>query len=192
MTARWVVDEVRPARDLNVTWQPISLLFKNEPEPDAPGYNRLSRTHGMLRVIESVRAADGVGNGNGVEALYWEFGRRIHHDGEIFFEPAEALTAVGLDPAHAVAMEDESFDAEIRTRMDIGLALAGTDIGTPIIAFDGPEGDRIGFFGPVITAVPSNELSVQLWDGMVAMVSVPGFWELKRTRTERADLGARP
>ena len=31
MTARWVVDEVAPARDLRVTWQPISLFEKNQP-----------------------------------------------------------------------------------------------------------------------------------------------------------------
>ena len=31
LAARWVVDEVQPHRDIDITWRPISLLFKNEP-----------------------------------------------------------------------------------------------------------------------------------------------------------------
>ena len=101
-------------------------------------------------------------------------------------------TAVGFDPAHAAAMDDESFDAEIRTRMDAGLELTGQDVGTPIIAFADTDGTKVGLFGPVITRVPSTELSLQLWDGLMAVATVPGFWELKRTRTERPDFGPRP
>jgi hypothetical protein len=189
VTARWVVDEVRPARDLEITWQPISLKFKNNPEPDSPYYSRVGRTHDLLRVLESVRTT---GGSAAVEALYWEFGRRIHHDGEVYFDPADALSAVGLDTSHAAALEDLAWDDEIRTRMDLGLALAGNDIGTPIIGFDNVAGERVGLFGPVITSVPSHELSLQLWDGLVAVATVPGFWELKRTRTQSPEFGERP
>jgi hypothetical protein len=31
-----------------------------------------------------------------------------------------------------------------------------------------------------------------MWDALVTMMSVEGFWELKRTRTERPDFGPRP
>ncbi len=190
MTARWVVDEVQPARDLHVEWEPISLLFKNEPEPGSKGYRRYLRTHKLLRVLESVRTTDG---NDGVFRLYWEYGRRIHHDQQLFdFEVSDALRVVGLDPAHADAYDDESWDDEIRKRMDIGLELAGDGIGTPIIAFDDADGDRVGIFGPVITRVPKTDLSLQLWDGLRAVMTVPGFWELKRTRTERPDFGPRP
>jgi len=92
---------------------------------------------------------------------------------------------------HAEAFEDERFDTEIRSRHDAGLALTGDDVGTPIIAMDTPGG-RQGIFGPVITAVPNSEDSLRLWDGMVAMMSVDGFWELKRTRTRRPEFPARP
>ena len=34
--------------------------------------------------------------------------------------------------------------------------------------------------------------SLELWDALQALVSVPGFWELKRTRTERPDVGEPP
>lgn len=190
MTARWVVEQVAPARDVQVSWQPISLYVKNGPGPDHPSHDRYHRTHTLLRVLESVRTTDG---NDGVFRGYWSFGARIHHDRALLeFDIGEALSDAGLDPVHASAAGDERWDHEIRARMDRGLALAGDDIGTPIIGIETEAGDQVGIFGPVITRVPSPELSLQLWDGMVAVLTVPGFWELKRTRTERPDLGERP
>ncbi len=189
MTARWVVDEVKPNRDLNITWQPISLQFKNDVSPDNERFPVYHATHRLLRVMESVRAAEG---DDAVFPLYWEYGRRIHHDQDREFSATDALKSAGLDVAHAAAFDDESFDAEIRTRMDIGLALCGDDIGTPIIAFDDRNGVKHGYFGPVITRVPPTEDSLAMWDALVAMMNVGGFWELKRSRTERPDFGDRP
>jgi hypothetical protein len=189
VTARWVVDEVAPARDLRITWQPISLLEKNQPSEDSPYYGRVRQTHQYLRVMESVRAAEG---DEAVFRLYWELGSRIHHDKVVEFDPADALAAAGLDRDHARAFDDAGWDDEIRTRMAAGLALVGDDVGTPIIALDDADGQRVGMFGPVITRVPPHELSLQLWDGFVAMATLPGFWELKRTRTEGPDVGQRP
>ena len=189
MTARWVVDAVQPHRDLNITWQPISLLFKNQPAEDSPYRKPVEFTHGLLRVLESVRKSEG---DSAVQPLYWEFGARIHHDGDKAFDPATALAAVGLPIAHAVAAGDEFWDAEIRTRMDAGLALTGTDVGTPIIAMNNADGEKVALFGPVITSVPSPELSLQLWDGFIAMATVPGFWEVKRTRTQSPQFPDRP
>ena len=104
---------------------------------------------------------------------------------------AQILEAVALDVAHAAAYDDNSWDAVIRDRMDAGLALVGTDVGTPIIAFD-TAGGRTGIFGPVITRVPEGDEALALWDAMVTMTTTEGFWELKRTRTERPDFGVRP
>ena len=97
-----------------------------------------------------------------------------------------------LDVGHADAFENEAFDTEIRERMDVGLELAGNAIGTPIIAFANDDNEKVALFGPVITRVPSTEQSLRLWDGFMMCATVPGFWELKRTRTERPDFGARP
>lgn len=189
MTARWVVDEVAPARDLAITWQPISLKLKNKPEPDSPAYEPLERTYKMLRVMESVRESEGE---DAVFRLYWEYGRRIHHDRAFDFEIADALTSAGLPTSHADAYESDEFDLEIQTRHDAGIALAGDDIGTPIIAFDNRDGVKQAYFGPVITRVPPTEDSLAMWDALVAMMNIDGFWELKRTRTERPDFGDRP
>lgn len=189
MTARWVVDEVAAERDLNITWQPISLLFKNEPAEDSPYYGRVVGSHRMLRVMEAVRASEGDGP---TFPLYWEFASRIHHDGQADVDVADTLAAVGLDTSYAAAADDEAWDAEIRTRMDAGLELVGQDVGTPIIAWNRPDGRRLGIFGPVITRAPKGEDALKLWDGMMMMCEVDGFWELKKTRTERPEFGDRP
>lgn len=189
MTARWVVDEVRPHRDIEVTWQPISLFRKNEADPATERGARYWRTHRLLRVMESVRETEGEA---AVEALYWEYGRRIHHDRTLEFPVEDALVAAGLEDWHGVAYEDDRWDEVIAERMDKGIALAGDDIGTPIVAFANRDGDLRAYFGPVITKVPPTEDSVAMFDALVAMIDVEGFWELKRTRTEGPQFPDRP
>ena len=189
MTARWVVDEVLPERDVSVKWQPISLLLKNNPDQSSDYYAPVFNTHRQLRVLESVRVTDG---NDGVFALYWELGRRIHNDQDRDFSVVDALKVAGLDPSHAEAYDDEAWDAEIKTRMGVGLGLVGEDVGTPIIALDDDDGNRVGLFGPVITKVPSRQRSLRLWDAFIDMARIPGFWEVKRTRTERPEFGERP
>ena len=188
-TARWVVDEVQPHRDIDVTWLPISLLFKTEPEPGTGWHEAAAFTHGLLRVMESVRTTDG---NDGVFELYWEFGSRIHHDKESPFDPADALAGVGLDTSHAAAFDDESWDDVIRASMDEALELVGNDVGTPIIAFDNSAGVKTGYFGPVISRIPSTEKSIAMWDALVTMMDIDSFFELKRTRTEGPMAGDRP
>lgn len=193
VTARWMVDEVIPARGLSVKWQPISLLVKNQPAPDSDYYAPVAATHRMLRVMEAVRAA---GTDEDAFTAYWHFATRLHHDRildqGIEVDIASELAAAGLNPDLARAAEDESWDVTINERMQRGLDLVGTDVGTPIIAFNDPDGIRRGVFGPVITRVPDRTRSLALWDAVVALGGIDGFWELKRTRTERPDFGERP
>jgi Mycothiol-dependent nitroreductase Rv2466c len=193
VTARWVVDEVAPNRDLNLIWQPISLLFKNDPDPSSDYYAGVMRGHQALRIMEAIRAEHGDGPADDhVSRWYWQCATRIHHDRDRTFEFADALTSIDLDPALAEAAHDTRWDTEIRTRMDDGLALVGDDVGTPIIAFTCDDGTKRGIFGPVITRVPDTAKSLQFWDAMVVFTTTDGFWEIKRTRTERPEFGTRP
>ncbi len=178
-----------PARGLHITWQPISLFFKNEPDEDSEHYEVVYFTHRLLRVMESIRDADG---NEAAFDFYWECGRRIHHDQSRDFTALEIVETIGADPKHAEAFDDEKWDDEIRTRMDSGLELTGDDVGTPIIAIENREGVKQGYFGPVITRVPPTEDSLAMWDALTAMMNVDGFWELKRTRTEAPEFGDRP
>lgn len=186
VTSRWVND-IAPHRDVEVTWRPISLLLKNQPAPDSPWYEASVYTHNLLRVMESVRAAEGDAP---LGRLYTTFGEHIHHQQDRSKHAAELLAAAGLDTSHAAAFDDPSWDATIRAAMDEGLALTGDDVGTPLLAFVDDRGTKVGFFGPVISRRLPLEQGLRLWDGVTAAATVDGFWELKRTRTEGPDFSS--
>ena len=140
--------------------------------------------------MESIRNNEGEDT---VQKYYWELGRRIHHDKDFMdFELADVLSSIGVSTDHLEAFDDARFDEEIRSRMDNGLSLAGDDIGTPIIGFETKDGEMVGIFGPVITRVPDKDKSLELWDSVMTLTKTPGFWELKRTRTEKPEFGERP
>jgi len=79
----------------------------------------------------------------------------------------------------ADAADTDAFDEAIKVSHDAGMNLVGTDVGTPVIAV----GD-IAFFGPVVTPAPKGEAAGRLWDGVLLVAGTPGFYEIKRTRTE--------
>ena len=140
--------------------------------------------------MESIRNSE---SEDTVQKYYWELGRRIHHDKNFMdFELDDVLTSIGVSADHLEAFDDTRFDEEIRLRMDNGLSLAGDDIGTPIIGFETKDGEMVGIFGPVITRVPDKDQSLELWDSVMTLTKTPGFWELKRTRTEKPEFGERP
>jgi len=179
VTSRWLV-RVASHRELDIEWLPISLLFKNDTRKGQPFFDEVRASHGMLRVVEAVRAE---GHSDRIGDLYTELGRRLHVTDESV-DLAAILGELGLDRRLARAADDERYDAAVRSAMDDGLALVGDAVGTPIIAVERPDGSgRIGLFGPVITELPDVEASLRLWDGFLAMVATDGFFELKRTRT---------
>jgi len=183
-----------PHRNLDVQWQPISLLLKNEP-PEGSEYRQGAEiTHGQLRIMESVRAAAASPEAanHDIHRLYWAFGTQINHEQDFLADPADVLAKLGLDVTHASAATDEAWDTEIRTRMDDGLSLVGDDVGTPIIALTRSDGQRVGYFGPVITEIPRGDAALRLWDGLMAMFETDGFFELKKTRTSAPDPGDPP
>lgn len=179
ITSRWMT-RVAPERDLDVCWRSFSLFIKNEPDPDNPRYERTLRTRELLRVVEAVRDA---GNADRVGALYTEFGRHIHVHERLEFDVAEALASVGLDPQLAAAADDATWDAAIERSMSEGLSLAGQDVGVPLIAVDGPDG-RVGVTGPILTRLPGHQAGLDLWDAFLTTITTPGFFEIKRARTE--------
>lgn len=183
LTSRWVVD-VAPHRELQVTWRSISLKLKNGVGPDSPWYEPVAATHRLLRVMEHVRAEEGDAP---IGAFYTACGEHIHHRGERSLDIAALLAEAGLSVRHASAADDETWDPVIEASMNDGLSLTGNDVGTPIIAFTTDDGARVGFFGPVISRRYALDDALRLWDGLSAMATVDGFWELKRTRTEDPD-----
>jgi hypothetical protein len=97
-----------------------------------------------------------------------------------------ALAEAGLDPDLAKAGDSTGYDEALRASHDAGMKPVGLDVGTPVIHAPGPDGgDKIAFFGPVITPAPKGEAAGKLWDGVLLVASTPGFYEIKRTRDAR-------
>jgi hypothetical protein len=103
-----------------------------------------------------------------------------------FAEPI--LAEAGLPLELAEALDEESWDLEIREETDLALSLTGKDVGTPIIHFEPPTG--VAFFGPVISRLPTEDSATQLWDHVVGLAGFPGFAELKRSLREQPQLAA--
>jgi hypothetical protein len=178
MTSRWLM-EVEQVRDIEVSWRVMSLSVLNERRDLKPGYrNLMDKSWGPVRVI--IAAQEQYGD-KVVKPLYDAMGTRIHlrrmrnRDRII----AESLEEVGLPPELAEAAHRKKHDPALRRSHREGISLVGTDVGTPVIAF----GD-IAFFGPVVTPAPKGEAAGRLWDGCLLVAGTPGFYEIKRTRTQ--------
>lgn len=196
MTSKWV-RSVMAQRDYAVEWRFISLRMINaDVDYDAhfPPEYEAGHTAGLklLRVAAKVRADHGPA---AVGTLYAALGSHIfdspadstddlptldHRGTRDFVEPI--LTEAGLPTELADALDDPSFDPQIRAETAEALGLTGKDVGTPIIHFQPPTG--VAFFGPVISRLPDEDDALRLWDHVVGLASFPGFAELKRSLRE--------
>ena len=210
MTSTWL-RLVLEQRDYTVEWRLISLRMLNaEVDYDAhfPPEYEAGHTAGLrlLRVVARARAEHGP---QVVGRLYEAMGTKIFDtapeaDGGDDMDATGTresrgtrayvvplLEQAGLPPELADALDDESYDAELRAETDEALALTGKDVGTPIIWFRAPDRDDtdgVAFFGPVISRLPAPDEAAELWDHVVALASFPGFAELKRSLRERPQL----
>ena len=188
MTSRWVL-EVEKARDIEIRWHVMSLAVLNEDRIDElPEEYREMLATKAWKPIRVVTAAWQKHGQEVVGPLYTALGTRIHNGGEgpSVEAIAAALDDVGL-PADLIEYADQTdfeFDAQLRASHKEGIEKVGQEVGTPVIAVPGPDGEEIAFFGPVVTPAPQGDEALRLWDGTLAVASVPGFYEIKRTRTK--------
>ena len=184
ITSRWMT-EVQKERDLQVEFCSFSLAVKNNllDENSDSEYAPMARiTHKILRIVEKIKQDNPDNATELVAAFYAYIGNKIHVQGETETDHAvEVLESIGLDSSYADAQEDSSYDKEIKASMDLAMKSVGNDVGVPIMILETDDGDR-GFFGPVISELPSADDGKKLFDAIASMISLPGFYELKRTR----------
>jgi hypothetical protein len=191
MTSRWVL-EVQKVRDIDIRWHIMSLAVLNEDRIDElPEQYREMLATKAWKPVKVVTAAWQKHGADVVGPLYTALGTRFHNNGEgpTVEAIAAALEEVGL-PADLIDyadQEDFEFEAELRASHKEGIEKVGQEVGTPVIAVPGADGEQIAFFGPVVTPAPKGEEAARLWDGTLAVASVPGFYEIKRTRTKGPD-----
>ncbi|MFI1741944.1 DsbA family protein [Streptomyces sioyaensis] len=202
MTSRWML-EVEKVRPVEVRWHVMSLAVLNEDKLDElpEKYRELMATAwGPVRVCIAAEEQHG---SEVLGPLYTALGTRLHNRGmERTRETlVDALEEAGLHAELADAADSDAYDAQLRASHKEGIDLVGQEVGTPVIAVPGPQydsaseasssggggratGGKIAFFGPVVTPAPKGEEAAKLWDGTLMVASIPGFYEIKRTRTQ--------
>ncbi len=182
LTSRWVL-EVEKVRPVAVSFHVMSLAYLNEDKEGLPEEYRkfLEDAWGPVRVCMAAAAEKG---DDVLFPLYTALGNRIHlqqrkPDRDLL---AEALEEVGLPVSLVDAMDSTEYDEALKRSHHAGMDQVGMEVGTPVISTQG-----VAFFGPVVTPAPKGEDAGRLWDGVLAVASTPGFFELKRTRDRKPD-----
>jgi Mycothiol-dependent nitroreductase Rv2466c len=183
ITSRWMleVEKVRPVRP---DWRIMSLAYLNLTQHEGEGLSedyleRMSRAWAPVRICAAAAQHSGPGV---LGPLYTAIGTRLHVQGRREDPDVipEALAEAGLPASLAGAATSTEFDEMIKTSHHEAFDDVGLDVGTPVIRIRGRA-----LFGPVITPAPKGEAAGRLWDGLVLVAGVDGFFELKRTRDRK-------
>jgi 2-hydroxychromene-2-carboxylate isomerase len=178
ITSRWML-EVQQVRPVTTSWHVMSLAVLNADKEDLPETYReaLRSAWGPVRVVTAAEQAYGP---EVMLPLYTALGNRFHH--EKAPRDAETITAAlveaGLPASLAAAADSTEYDAAVRASHAEGINRVGYDVGTPVISVG-----ELSVFGPVMSPIPRGEAAGRLWDGVLLIAGVDGFFELKRSRT---------
>ncbi len=184
LTSRWLaeVEKVRPVRATT------RLFVLGEINRDHELSERALRAHSASQTaMHLLVAARRAGGDAALARLYTALGEAHHERGHALDEPEmlrEALTAAGLDPGLvAAAAADPSIHQEL---MDEHRAIAARGaFGVPTLAI----GEAQPIFGPIVDTRITGEPAGELWDRVSWLISAGSFFELKRERTRKPEVG---
>ncbi len=164
ITVRWLLDTA-PRRGVAIEWRCVSLAVVNADR----------------EVPEAVRARQQVA------ALAHRVMAAASQGGHP--ELVEAVVETAGAGAFRGAVDDERWDAVVAGCTAEAMAIAGPDVGSPVLAWGDPV---VGVFGPIVSPAPTGDEADRLLEQVVLLGSMPWFYELKRGRTIRPDVGDRP
>lgn len=185
LTSRWLaeVEKVRPVRVVTRLFDLAEINREADRDDERMGHSH-SAGEQALRVLVAVRRQRG---DDALARAYTEIGEAYHERAEPLGELPTlrgALTRAGCDPQLADrALADESTLVEL-LRQHHEATERGC-FGVPSLCFeDGP-----GTFGPVVDRRVTGEEAGELWDHVAWLLRRGFFFELKRERTGKADVG---
>ena len=177
-TSRWLVC-VAPERDVTVQWRAMSLSILNGDNVPDQYKPMMAASSSALRLVEALHADH---RNDEIGRFYTELGTRTFEaelpiSSDIVVESAEAA---GIQDPKSI-LDDPAWDEAVRTSHEHAIALAGPDIGSPVLQVEGAER---GLHGPIIGlgALPGREESLAIWDATVPLMRIETFFELKRGR----------
>lgn len=176
-TSRWAKG-VADRRDEKVTLRLLSLAILNEGN-EIPADLREAQD----RAVAALRVLAAVDNCHGPDAfdrLYTAIGIRVHDEDRYMTREVlvEALAEADLPASLINTADDAEWDDPVRISHEAGQQRVGTTTGSPVTAID----DAPGFFGPVISSVPSPADGDRLFEGLRLLSDVREFSEVKRAR----------
>ncbi len=174
VTSRWLLDAGRQTHT-PVTLRQMSLAVLNEGK-DLEGKQKrvMERSRRLGRLFAAVVSKYGQ---DAFAQLYDTLGTQIHarEDELTTDEVKELLARCGLEESLCEALDDGSFDDEVRRTHQASQEAIGGSAGSPIIVVDGR-----GFHGPVLTRIPGHEDGVRLLEAILIAAKTPEFATLQR------------
>jgi protein-disulfide isomerase-like protein with CxxC motif len=186
-TSRWA-KRLEALGEVELDWGVFSLEVVNL-DKDKDPHEPAARSGPALRTAIAIRDTEG---SKAIGPFYTAIGKRIWEQAppadDLAAASRESLSEIGLDPGLCdKALADPATWEAVLAEHQALVERTGS-FGVPTIVLDGGTGPAI--FGPVVSELPTDEDTVELWRHTSWLVRYGNFSEVKRNRSRAPDLPA--